>query len=218
MRKAKNTPTMSPPDEGTPAATDQTTGAPASGSVESEPAKRAVAKHELLDTSGAVVETEEGANGIRYTLLANGQTFDWQFGANPTADKMLAIFGAKTLCTNVTSAERNNTKGEASPDDQIAAVRERFAGIEGGVWVDRSREGVGAKVDLDKLAEAVCQVLVGEGAKTQGDIDSGYKATIRQKLDDDKVYVRKVRTYGPVAAAYTALVGRPVASLNDLLA
>jgi hypothetical protein len=199
------------PDEGSAAATTEESG-------DTEVVKRAVAKHELLDEGGAVVETEEVANGIRYTLLANSQTFEYQYGKNPAADKMLAIFGAKTLATNETSAARHNSKGANGPDEQIEAVRERFATLEGGKWVDRTRDGVGAKVDPDALAEAIIRVVEGEGKLPQGQTAETYKAVIRQKIEDDKAYARKARQMPKVATEYATLVGRSTATVDDLLA
>jgi hypothetical protein len=191
----------------------------ASPGGDTEVVKRKVANHELLNAAGEVTESEEEATGIRYTLLANNQSFDYQSGLEPgKAATMLAVFGAKTLATNETSAARNNSKGEASADEQIDAVRERFALLNDGKWVDRTREGVGAKVDLDALAEAICRVLIAEGKSTQADVDGGYKAKVRAKLDDDKTYARKARSYGPVANEYANLVGRTTATVDDLLA
>lgn len=195
--------------------------APEAGSgTETEVVKRKVAQHDLLAADGTVLpedQGEEAAHGIRYTLLANGQSFDYIYGKSAEADRMLACFGAKTLATNETSAARNNTKGEASPDEQIAAVRERFALISTGTWVDRTREGVGAKVDPDALAQAIAQVMVAEGKVTQADMDSGYLAKIRAKIADDAVYARKARTLPAVASAYAAIKGRATASVDDLM-
>lgn len=183
-----------------------------------EVVKRQVAKHELLNSAGEIVENEEEATGIRYTLVANQQAFDFQSGMNPgERNTMLVIFGAKTLATNETSAARNNTKGSASPDEQIDSVRERFALLETGKWVDRTREGVGAKVDLDALTQAICQVVVAEGKMTQADVDGGYKAKVRAKVDEDKVFARKARSMPAVASAYAALVGRSTATVDDLM-
>lgn len=190
---------------------------------DSEIVKRKVAEHELLDAAGAVVDNEEAATGIRYTLLANGQAFDWQFGKSPDADRMLAIFGAKTLATNETSQARNNAKGSASADEQIDAVRERFALLTTGKWVDRTREGVGAKVDKDALAEAIVRVQIASGAKnkagavvTQELADSGHKAAVRAKLEDDPQFVRTARQVPAVASEYSAIVGRVTKSVDDL--
>lgn len=193
-----------------------TGGAPSGG--DEEVVKRQVAKHELLNSAGEIVENEEEATGIRYTLVANQQAFDFQSGMNPgERNTMLVIFGAKTLATNETSAARNNTKGSASPDEQIDSVRERFALLETGKWVDRTREGVGAKVDLDALTQAICQVVVAEGKMTQADVDGGYKAKVRAKVDEDKVFARKARSMPAVASAYAALVGRSTATVDDLM-
>lgn len=178
------------------------------------------AKHELLDASGTVGDddlSEEQAHGIRYTLLANGKSFDYQYGKSGDADRMLALFGAKTLCTNETSAARNNTKGEASPDEQIAAVEERFALLSTGVWVDRTREGVGAKLDPDALAQAIVDVLLGEGKIEKGAADAT-RAERRAKIEADAAWGRKIRTFPPVAARYNEIVGRSVATVDDLMA
>lgn len=194
------------PDAPTSSATD---------SGDTETVKRAVAKHELLDSAGAVVDEEETATGIRYTLLANGQSFDWQYGQNADADRMIAIFGAKTLATNESSAMRNSTKGAATPDEQIDAVRERFALIQTGKWIDRTREGVGAKIDLDALANAICNVMVAEGKYTEADVSGGKLAATRQKLDDDKAFARKARQHPPFAAEYAKLKGSATVSTDD---
>lgn len=201
------TPTLQAPDAQTDAASGDT-----------EVVKRKVAKHELLDASGAVVEDEKLATGIRYTLLANSQTFDFQTGLDAgNANTMLAVFGAKTLATNETSAARNNTKGEASPDEQIAAVHERFALIQTGEWVDRTREGVGAKVDPDALCEAIGQVLISEAKIDDATWVASKKAEVRQRIEDDKLYARKARSIPAVASAYAALVGRTTATTDALL-
>lgn len=206
MRKIANPqPAMQAPDATT------------SGSEgDTETVKRAVAKHELLDSSGAVVEEEELATGIRYTLLANGQAFDFQSGMEPgKRETMLTIFGAKTLATNETSALRNSTKGAATPDEQIDAVRERFALLETGKWVDRTREGVGAKIDLDALANAICNVQVAEGKYTEDDVKNEKLAKTRQKLEDDKVWARKARQHPPFAAEYAKIKGAAQVTTED---
>lgn len=193
--------------------------APEASAGDTVPVTRKVAQHDLLGADGNVLpedQGEEAAHGIRYTLLANGQSFDYRYGTSADMDRMLACFGAKTLATNETSAARNNSKGEASPDEQIAAVRERFALLSTGTWVDRTREGVGAKVDPDALCEAIAQFMVSEGKVTQADMDSGYKAKIRQKIADDAVYARKARTIPGVASAYAAIKGRATATIDDL--
>lgn len=202
---AKNAPAMQAPDSGSAAADG-----------DDEVVRRKVAQHELLDATGAVTENEEDAMGIRYTLLANNAAFTWKFGENSDADRMLAVFGAKTLATNETSQARNNSKGAASPDEQIAAVRDRFDLIQTGKWVDRTREGVGAKVDKDALAEAICRVMVASGKATQAEVDAGLKAEKRQRLEDDAAYLRTARQVPQVATEYAAIVGRATKTVDDL--
>lgn len=184
-----------------------------------ETTKRKVAEHALIDAAKNVVETEEEARGISYTLLENSEKFEWVADEATEAELvLLAIFGAKTLATNETSQARNNPKGSASADEQIAAVRERFALIRGGQWVDRTREGVGvARVDKDALAEAICRVLVASGKKTQAEVDGGHKAATRERLENEPAYLRKARQVPQVADEYTKIVGRPTATVDDLV-
>lgn len=200
-----------------PAKTHQ---APDSATTPAAPTKKKrdqVAEHDLIDANGVEVDAEESAHGVRYTLLANGAVFDYYYGKSGDADRMLACFGAKTLATNETSQARNNAKGAASPDEQIAAVRERFALLANGVWVDRTREGVGAKIDPDALAQAIVDVLVAEG-KLEADKANATKVDRLARIQGDTAWARKIRTYPPVAAAYNAIVGRSVATADDLLA
>ena len=177
----------------------------------------AVAEHEFIDATGNAVDDGESAQGYRYTLLANSDTFDWYWSmANEDERRMLAIFGAKTLATNETSQARNNPKGSGSATEQMEALRERFTMVRNGQWVDRSREGAVTKIDKDALAKAICQVLVAKGKATQAEIDAGIKATKRQQLEDDATYLRKSRQVPEVAIAYAAIVGRQVATVDDL--
>jgi hypothetical protein len=189
------------------------------GGTESEVAKRGVAKHTLLAQDGSELPEDQGeetAYGVRYTLIGNGESQEYIYGKNAEMDRMLACFGAKTLATNERSAAKQK-HGEDAHDEQIAAVRERFTLLETGVWVDRSRDGVGAKVDPDKLAEAICQVIIDEGKMTAEQVEAGYKAKVRAKIDEDKAYARKARQMPKVSAAYASLMGRTAATVDDLL-
>lgn len=206
MRKIPNLQvTMQAPESGSAAA---------SGSLKAEKSKRA--DHELLDVQGNVVENEEEANGIRYTLVALPERpFTYQFGQSADADKLLAMFGAKTLCTNESSAVRNSPKGEGTAEEQIDAVMERFALLQTGKWVDRTREGVGTKVDLDAYAQAIANVFISEGKLTEEQVKTEKLAAIRQKLDDDKAYARKARQHPPFAAEYAKIKGSAQVTTDD---
>jgi hypothetical protein len=179
--------------------------------------RQAVAEHEFIDAKGEVVDDGESAQGYRYTLLANSDTFEWYWTlANDDEKRMLALFGAKTLATNETSQARNNPKGSGSAAEQMEALRERFTMLRNGQWVDRSREGAVTKIDKDALAEAICQVLVAKGKHTEEEIATSVKAAKRQQLEDDATYLRKSRQVPEVAIAYAAIVGRQVATVDDL--
>lgn len=187
-----------------------------------EPTKRKVAQHDLIDANGAVVETEEEAHGIKYTLQENGKSLTWNYGEATDGEKrMLAIFGAKTLATNETSQVRNKMvdgiKCGGDADEQFQAVQERFAMLRTEQWMDRAREaGVGARIDRDALAEAICQVLVSEGKATDDQVASGLKAEKRERLESDPSYLRKVRTVPQVASAYAKLVGKETMTVDDI--
>jgi len=178
--------------------------------------KKQVAKHVLLDASSSEVEKEEQATGIMYTLVAlPASPFKFQSGMAPgERNTMLNVFGAKTLATNQSSAARNNAKGEASPAEQLTAIVERFKLLETGIWVDRTRE-VGAQVDLDAMATAIVEVMLAAGKATEETKDDVY-ATRRQRLEEDKDYVRSVKLNPDVAAAYAAIKGKVAASVDDL--
>lgn len=208
------------PKIGNPQPVMQAPDTPAAGTSDgdTETVRKQVAKHELLDSAGNLVEEEELATGIRYTLIANNQSFDFQSSMEPgKRETMLVVFGAKTLATNETSALRNSTKGAATPDEQIDAVRERFALLETGKWVDRTREGVGSKIDLDALAQAICNVGLAEGKYTEEQVKTEKMALIRQKLDDDKQYARKARQHPPFAAEYAKIKGAAQTTTDDFM-
>lgn len=170
----------------------------ANGGGETDVVRQKVAKHELLDNQGNVVENEEEATGARYTLIANGGTVEYQYGQNADVDRMLAIFGAKTLMTNESSQARNNPKGDQGPDAQIAAVKERFEFMtRESKWLDRTRTGIETAINLDALADAIVSV--------QPKLD---KAAVRQRVQDDKPYRLMAYRVPEVASEYIKIVGR----------
>lgn len=194
-----------------------------------------VAQHALLDQSGATTDAEEAAWGISYKLHGLDTVFTWTYGKHPDADRMLSIMGAKTLATNESSQVRNNPKGAGTVQEQMDAVVERFADLESGKWVDRTREGVGARVDKDKLAEAICEnmILSRKSAKdgtpiTPEYVKSTYLALVRAKLESDKGYQANARnteavklddgTFVPsVNDLYAKLVGKTTKTVDDLV-
>lgn len=185
------------------------------GSAEVDNQRKQVAKHFLLDSAGEVVEEETQATGIRYVHIASGQTFDYQLKPGSDAMRMFALMGAKTLATNEASAVRQK---EGDTGDQVGAIKERFALIDTGVWVDRTREG-GVRIDKDILAEAAIQVMIAKGAlKDEPEVVGNAKAKLRQKLEDDPKAVAVVRGVDGVAAKYAQLSGKATRSVDDLAA
>lgn len=186
---------------------------------ESTKARRA--NHEYLGTGGNVVDDEEEAYGYRYTLIGSPEAFEWHWEqASEATRRMLAIFGAKTLSTNTASGLRNNQKKsdeDKTPEAQMAAVKQRFELLSNGQWVDTSREGPVVRFDKDMTSEAICRVLVAEKKMSQADVDSGYKAKIRQKLEDDPAFLKKAHKMPQVQVEYAKLAGKATTTLDDLM-
>lgn len=171
--------------------------------------RKAVAKHYLLDTQGQVTEDEKQATGIRYHHLASGNTFDYQI--SDAAKMMLAVFGAKTLATNEASAIRQK---EGDDSDQVGAIRERFALLDSGEWVDRTREG-GPKIDVPRLAASAAALMHGKGKLAQLDEAAAY-AHILQALEEDPKKVQTFRDVPEIMAEYRKRAGKPVKTAADL--
>ena len=188
--------------------------------------RKPVAEHDLLGQDRQPLpdgKGEESAYGISYKLLANGKVFSWHWGeANDDERRMLACFGAKTLATNVTSAERT---ADSDADGQFEAIGERFSGIRNGQWVG-PREA-GPRVNREALAYAICDVLVSKG-RLQADAIGGpgeggeFDARLARLNSDEKnaagdTYLTQVRTNPEIAAAYSVRVGKKTASLDDIM-
>lgn len=176
-----------------------------------ETTKRKVADHEYLDAAGNIVDEEESAQGYRYKHLESQKDFTWQW-ADATDDerRMLAIFGAKTLATNETSAARNNSKGAASADDQMNAVKSRFDLIRGGTWLDRERGGGGFAIKPELLAQAINNVRQALG-KAVTDVGE-----LLKRIAEEPGYSAKARKVPEVAAEYARLAGRSTVTIDDL--
>lgn len=188
--------------------------------TEAVAAKRAVAKHSLLDSAGNVVEDFEDATGIRYQDVETGKTFDFQLLGNTDATRMLALFGARTLATNVASGIRNG-KEAAGGAEQMAAIEERFALIfgkdgNGGQWVDRTRE-TGPRLDRDILADSVVAVMVGMGKFTTDESDAR-KAKLLEKWAADPKLVSQAHQVPQVRDEYTRRAGKTARTVDDLAA
>ncbi len=184
-----------------------------------------VAEHAYLNDESEKVESEEAATGYSYTMEGDGDEpleFSWYWkDANEIERRMLAIFGAKTLATNESSQIRNNQKikgtDEASPENQMEAVKARFALMrqDPPQWVDRTREGAAVKIDKNALAGAICDILIKDKKKTQAEVDEGHYAKVLQKLEEDPTFVRKARQVPAVNEAYAKRIGRTTATVDD---
>jgi hypothetical protein len=183
-----------------------------------EPTRTKIANREWIDDSGASVN-EEDATGFSYEFLgrtkegiaipADGEKFTRYLKDMSEAEKnMLALFGAVTLSGNVTNTWMGDKDADkpAKAKDAIAA---RFGDLFNGKWVDRTG-AVGARVDKDQLAHAICDI-----AEKAGDPKDWTK--VREKLENDE-FAKSIRSVPAIAAKYSELMGRKSPSLDALLA
>lgn len=170
--------------------------------------RAAVAKHELLNASGEVVKRMEEATGIRYTVIASGEKFEYQLpDATPgSAATMLALFGAKTKATNEASRVRQDNGSAA---EQLEAIDDVFEQLTGGVWRERSEGGGGSRTDKRLLAEVLVELL---GTKAQGTVD-----TYHARLEEDKDYTRKVMSNDAIKAEYRKRAGKTGPAIDTLV-
>ena len=174
--------------------------------------RKQVSKRAWLDAAGNEVDAEGDAVIGRYSLILNDKTlrnFDRDFSAIPSVlDRMTAIFGWHTKLGNVANSVLNDKDEPGDADDAASAISAWVEGAEGGKWSEDRVGGVGAKIDLDALANALVDVqpdLVDKLAK------------IRQKLDDDKAWRAAIRKDAKVSAAYAKRVGASTKPLGELL-
>jgi hypothetical protein len=177
-----------------------------------------VAKHELLDANGDVTSKWEEAAGIRYTDLASGLVFQQMVAdLRPQALNALACFGMRTLATNEASAARNGGR-DATGAEQVAAIEERFAGINADPmsWSSGTREG-GPRIDQPVLAQAVVDQMVAEGKWTEDQRDVKAKGVFDAMAKDPKK-IAIFRSLPGVEAHYKRRKGSKVASAADIAA
>lgn len=165
--------------------------------------KKAVAKHELLDASGNVVDKEELAHGVRYTQLSTGKSVDL-IPQSEIAKRMLMTLGTKTLATNEASAHRQKNGDES---DAIPDVVERFAGIENGTWL--SGERTGPSWNLPAMRDAAILALMDAG-KLDGSDEAGVAAKVKSldALLTNPKAVAQVRAVAGVLDHYNRIVGK----------
>lgn len=184
------------------------------GSDSDDDKRKRVSKRSYLTVNGGEADTIEEAHGARYSLLGgkSGEiNFDELF-QNEKFMRMCAIFGFHTKVGNVANTVLNDKENPGTPDDAADAIREfidKASDPTNPVWADRTG-GVGAKIDLDALAGAIVASAEKAG---RTDLDP---REVREKLENDKALVRKMRQVPEIAAEYSARVGK-VVSLDDAL-
>lgn len=173
-----------------------------------------IAEHALLDDKGNVVEAEESADGARYSLVGETDKVEWYYSLGTDDEKrMYALFGWKTLMTNITSQSRQN--GRTSAADQMADCRERMDLNHTGKWLDRTREGF--KPDPDLAVRAFAQTCLAQGKITQAQLDAGKLAEWTAKAASDPAWLKNVYALPDVKAAYATLAGKPLKSVDELM-
>jgi hypothetical protein len=169
------------------------------------------AKHGLLSYGGEETRKFEEAGAITYALIGRPDdvfTFDVPESI-PHGHRMLALFGARTLATNTASQIRQKGGDEA---EQMEAVRDRFADLMDGTWVERA-ERVGAKIDVNVLAGVYATWATTQDGKPRNAVE------IAARLESDTALRRKVYGIPDVKAEYVRQAGKPVdtKAVTDLL-
>lgn len=171
-----------------------------------EKAKRqAVAKRLWIDPTGKEVPEAE-ASGFTYVHLdatkafGDAGKFSFQFGNPGSLETMLAIFGGLTLCGNIVNTW-NGLEPDNRPENPIDAVKERFADMEDGKWVERTGFG-GPRYDAEKLAESIHQA---KGANSEG--AAAYLAKINH-AESGKGYAKTALAVPAVNTIYQQLTGK----------
>lgn len=176
-----------------------------------------IAHRKWIDAAGNEVD-EDKAVAVQYEFLgrtkagivipADGKSYTYQLSSPGTRTGMLEGFGALTLMGNITNTWMGD-KGDKAPTAHDA-ITERFALLETGVWVDRTT-GVGARVDLDKLAEAIVNVATRKGKSLD-------VSAIRAKLESDQEWRKAASANAEFKNEYSQLMGRAVKTVDELFA
>lgn len=173
-----------------------------------------VAKHELIDASGNVVDEMEKAAGIRYTDVASGLTTDFRPDMAKPGALWAALFGLKTLATNEASQVR---QADGTAQEEIDAINERFAKMfadTDAAFVDRTRVG-GPRYDQPTVAVALTNVMIAGGTWTEADrAEKEIKAKEAMAADPKKVST--FLSLEGVQAEYKRLRGAKVTSAADV--
>jgi len=177
--------------------------------VDTEPERKRRAKHSLLNSDGNVVEDFEEATGVRYQDIATGKTIDYH--PKGDAQRMLALFGARTLATNEASAV--NQKGDGGAE-QVAAIQERFDLLDKGQWVDRTREG-GPRIDQAVLSDVVLDVMIAAGKIAAEDRDARKQALLAKWAADPKL-VSQAHSVPQVRDEYAKRQNKTTRTVDDL--
>lgn len=184
------------------------------GTGESTSKRKTVSKRSYLDSDGNECDKIEEASGARYTLLGDGgESFDMQFGDPGQFGTMCGIFGFHTKVGNVANTvlnDKDEPGGPAEAADAIRAFIESATDSKNPVWAERAG-GVGIQIDKDALAGAVVDITTKAGKPQAYD-------KVRQKLEEDKAYLRMVRQVPAIAQAYIERTGKTVKTVDDIVA
>lgn len=130
---------------------------------------------------------------------------------------MCALFGWQTKVGNVVTGRLNDPDNPGSPDDAAADAEAWIDGAESGTWA--SRDGVGAKIDLDTLCGVMVEMAIEAGKLDANASDFGArKDGLRVKLEEDKKFRNERFAVPAIRGRYNAAKGKAMLSLDDALA
>lgn len=186
--------------------------------------RQARTKRDFIDGNGQIVDSMEKSAGARVGVLSDDgktvlQSFDYVQGKNPFADLFFANMGFHTKAGNVINTVINNDKEPGDASTACETLAEFLEDVYAGVWAERTGGGP-AKIDRDKLAEAVVQAMI-ETGRLKADDAAGIgekRQVAREKMDSDRKWLATVRKQPNVARLYAQLVGAREISADEAFA
>jgi hypothetical protein len=192
-----------------------------------ESSRTARAERLFIGPDGNKVEDKMDATGAQYKSKQVDRSVSFQFFDGLTAKEVAeatgvdenrvklvfasAAMGWLTKIGNVVNTVVNGIPA-GTPDEALDTAEGWHAEAMTGIWREKA-EGVGvARIDKDALARAVWEYLQEAGRASETSFDK-----VRERLESEPVYVRKVRQHGEVGKRYDALVGMPRVTDDDLI-
>lgn len=151
-----------------------------------KPVRTKVANRLYIAASGAVVEDEQDAEGVKFENLERGETVTsmWK-DFTDDGKRLIGLFGLKTWIGNL-----------FNQDLELDEINARLDSVKAGEWPERQGVG-GPRYDAEALSKAIAEV--------KGATDA---APFRKRIDEEKGYGTMALKVPEVLGAYNRLTGK----------